>query len=206
MGDFFNMDSPFMDFMMKVADIVLINMIYVLCCLPIFTIGAATTGMYYSMLKLTEDRGSSSVKSFFHSFKDNFIQATAIWLIIILLGALLGIEYFVVQIYAGGMQKAIEIVMVIPAVVLLMLMTYVFAVLAKFDNTVGQTMKNAVLLAISNLPYTVIMLLLNVLPYAICIYSIRMLPISVMIGFAGVAYINSILFLKIFRKLIPEEE
>lgn len=206
MGELFNMDSPFMDFMMKVADIVLVNIVYVLCCMPIFTIGAATTALYYSMLKLTEDRGSSSIKSFFHSFKENFIQATAIWLIIVILGALLGIEFFVVQMYAGDLQKALEIVMALPAVVLMMLMTYVFAVLAKFDNTIGQTMKNAILLAIGNLPYTVVMLVLNVLPFAICVYSIRMLPVSVMIGFAGVAYLNSIMFLKIFRKFVPKEQ
>ena len=68
MGKLFDLDSPFMNVMNKLSDLIIINVIYIICCIPVFTIGAATTALYYTTLKIVEDRGSSVVKSFFHSF------------------------------------------------------------------------------------------------------------------------------------------
>ena len=78
MGRFFNMDSPVMNFLGRVADLVWLNILYIICCLPIFTIGAATSALYYVTMKMVADEEGYITKSFFKSFKDNFKQATII--------------------------------------------------------------------------------------------------------------------------------
>ena len=86
----FNYDNPVWSFIGKLGDLVLLNLLWVICCIPVFTAGAATTAVYYVTLKLVRDDDGSTIKSFFHSFTQNFKQATAIWLMILVAGGLLG--------------------------------------------------------------------------------------------------------------------
>lgn len=84
MGKLFNIDSPVMRFLGKVADLMILNLVTLVCCIPIVTIGASLTAMHYVLLKMVRDRECYIVRSFFKSFKANFKQATVIWLIILL--------------------------------------------------------------------------------------------------------------------------
>ena len=88
----FNYDNPVWRFIGKLGDLVLLNLLWVICCIPVFTAGAATTAVYYVTLKLVRDDDGSTIKSFFHSFTQNFKQATAIWLMILVAGGLLGFD------------------------------------------------------------------------------------------------------------------
>ena len=81
MGRFFSMDNKFFTFMNKVADLCILNIICLVCCIPIVTAGASITAMYYVTLKMVRNEEAYIVRSFFKSFKDNFKQATIINLI-----------------------------------------------------------------------------------------------------------------------------
>lgn len=85
MGRIFDMDSPVMRFLGRLADLMILNLVTLLCCLPVVTIGASLTAMHYVLLKMVRNEESYIVRSFFKSFKENFKQATVIWLIILLL-------------------------------------------------------------------------------------------------------------------------
>ena len=74
---FFNYDNPVWRFIGKLGDLVLLNLLWLVCCIPVFTAGAATTAVYYVTLKLVRDEDDSTIKSFFRSFIQNFKQATA---------------------------------------------------------------------------------------------------------------------------------
>lgn len=89
MGRFFSMDNKFFTFMNKVADLCILNIICLVCCIPIVTAGASITAMYYVTLKMVRNEEAYIVRSFFKSFKDNFKQATIINLIMIAVGAVL---------------------------------------------------------------------------------------------------------------------
>ena len=92
MGRFFSMDNKFFTFMNKVADLCILNIICLVCCIPIVTAGASITAMYYVTLKMVRNEEAYIVRSFFKSFKDNFKQATIINLIMIAVGAVLYLE------------------------------------------------------------------------------------------------------------------
>ena len=89
---FFNYDYPVWRFIGKLGDLVLLNLLWLVCCIPVFTAGAATTAVYYVTLKLVRDEDDSTIKSFFRSFIQNFKQATAIWLLILLAGSLVAFD------------------------------------------------------------------------------------------------------------------
>ena len=89
MDRIFNMDNKFFVFMGRVADLMILNILCIICCIPIITIGASVTAMYYVTLKMARNEESYIVRSFFKSFKENFKQATVIWLVALVAGLLL---------------------------------------------------------------------------------------------------------------------
>lgn len=205
MSKLFDLDSPFMNVINKLSDIIIINLVYIFCCLPVFTIGAATTALYYTVFKIIEDRGSSIIKSFFHSFKQNFKQGTIIWLIILVLGAITGMDFYFINLIDKG-NMFIGVIFLIPAVLLLFVMTYVFALLARFDNTVKQTLLNAFFLSVAKFPKTIVAIVINLFPYCLLYASIKSVPLVIFLGFSGTAYFNSLTFLKLFEQFMPKDE
>lgn len=206
MRQFINFDGPFMNFLNKAADLVIINILYIVCCIPVFTIGAATTAMYYSVYKVIEDRGSSVVKGFFHSFCQNFKQGTIIWLVMMFFYGVVGVDFYFLYRPDAESNSIMVALLVISAFVLLCVMEYVFPLLARFDNSIKNTLVNAVLLCIGNLPQTIAIFIFNVLPFVIVYTKFKSVWYVVVLGFAVSAYANSVLLLKIFEKFMPQEE
>ena len=92
MNQVFSPDSPVISFLGKIADLIIINLLVIICSLPIFTIGASWTAMYYVTVKMVKNEESYVTKDFFKSFKQNFRQATVIWLINLIVLLVLGAD------------------------------------------------------------------------------------------------------------------
>lgn len=145
---FFNYDNPVWRFIGKLGDLVLLNLLWLVCCIPVFTAGAATTAVYYVTLKLVRDEDDSTIKSFFRSFIQNFKQATAIWLLILLAGSLVAFDlWFIMGGAAAGMSGTLKTMLTAVfggmTLILLFITTYVFPLQARFYNTVKRTLFNA---------------------------------------------------------------
>lgn len=211
MDRFFNMDNKFFVFMGRVADLIILNLLCIVCCIPIITAGASITAMFYVTLKMVRNEESYIVKSFFKSFKENFKQATIIHLILLVTGLLLYCDLRIVNQVSSGLGKVLYIVFFAFALLYFMIFLYIYPVLAKFYNTIRNTFTNAFLMAIRHLPYTFLMLVISVVPILITqIPDFRIMSTLIMlfilVGFATVAYCNSIFFMKIFDNYIPKEE
>ena len=90
----FDMDNAFFRGMSKVADLCILNVVFLICCIPVFTIGAATTALAYVTLKMKDGEEGYILKSFFRSFRQNFKQSTVIWLLMVLIGLVLGLDFY----------------------------------------------------------------------------------------------------------------
>ena len=97
MDRFFNMDNKFFSMMSRVADLILLNVLCIICCIPIVTAGASITAMFYVTLKMVRDEESYIVKSFFKSFKENFKQALVINIIMLAVGGVLALDIILVR-------------------------------------------------------------------------------------------------------------
>lgn len=206
MNKIFDLDSPFMRVLNRIADLMILNFLMLLCCIPIFTIGAACTGMHYVLLKTVRGEEGYLVRGFFKSFKQNFRQATILWLIMLLvIGVYVG--DFLIFSYSGVKFPTILMIAILAiAIVFLMVAVYVFPVLSRFDNTIKNTLKNAFCMAILNLPKTLLMILLLVLPLVIMYFSSYATIFVILFGISAPAYASAFLYSGIFKKFEPEEQ
>lgn len=203
MGNFFNVDGKAMVFLSRVADLLILNIIYIICCIPIVTIGASTTALYYITMKMTKDEESYIVKGFFKAFKDNFKQATIIWLIALFTIMVIWGDIWILTKTTFLLGKILLVLIGIIVLVLLFTMIYLFPVLARFDNTIINTIKNAFLISIVNLPYSILLLIIMAVPIVLLVFFyLYVLPLFFFIGFSLVAFVSSFLYRKILDKYI----
>ena len=101
MGRFFDMDNRFFTFMSRVSDLIILNLLCILCCLPIVTAGASITAMFYVTLKMVRNEEAYIAKSFFKSFKQNLKQSIIINLIMLVTGALLYFDLTIAKSMSG---------------------------------------------------------------------------------------------------------
>lgn len=206
----FKLDNPIVLFFNKIADIIFLNLLALVCSIPIITIGASWTATYYVTVKMVRGEESYIWKDFFKSFKQNFLQATAIWLInIAVIAVLLADMYIMANGLIKQAPKFLYVVALFTVIVVLIVMVYVYPVLSHFANTIGKTIKNALLLAVANLPYTVLFVVLTFGPLALMFVpsiGLRVLPIYILIGIAGPAYLASVGWRRIFDRLDPNKD
>lgn len=204
------MDNAFFRAMGRLADLILLNLIFILCCLPVFTIGASLTAMYYVTLKMAANEEGYVFRSFWKSFRQNFKQATAIWIIMLFFGGVLVLDLLILRNMGGSFGTVFSIIISALAVLYLMVLIYVFPVLSRFENKVTTTLRNAFIMAIADFPRTFVMMALLIAVLVISLWNAYVFWYALLawflFGFAAVAFANSYLFHKIFKKYIPEEE
>ena len=206
MGKIFDMDSPVMRVLNRVGDLMILNFLMIICCIPIITVGAAFTALYYVLLKIVRGEEGYLIKGFFKSFKANFRQATLLWLIMLLVLVVYVGDCVIFNYSALEFPKALMIAVVVVAMLLLMMAVYVFPLQARFENSIKNTLKNSLILALVNLPKTILMIVCYAIPLVIIYFSDYALIFVIMFGISAPAYAATCLYSGIFKKLEPESE
>lgn len=206
MGNFFDMDSPVMRVLNRVGDLMIMNFLMIFCCIPVITAGAAFTAMHYVLLKIVRGQEGYLIKGFFKSFKENFKQATLIWLMMLVVIAVYVGDSLIFNYSALTFPKPLVIAVVAVAILLAMMAVYVFPLQARFENSVKNTLKNAMLLAFANLPKTLLMMVCYILPLVIGYFSSYALLFVFLFGISAPAYGAAWIYSGIFKKLEPETE
>lgn len=197
-------NSPVIAFLNKMTDLILLNVIYVIMCLPVFTIGAATTAMYYVCIISIRQGDGYVVKRFFESFRKNFKQATLIWLPMFVVLIVMGFDLFFWYTMGTVFSKIMFVLSMIVAFMLLIVGMYIFPVLAKLEGNIRTTIKNAAAFAVGYFQYTIALLLLTGGFVYANLISLGMNAITFFIGFALLAYIKSFFIYKVMMNHIDE--
>ena len=204
MGKIFNYDSKFFAGMTKVSDTIIINILFVICSIPIVTIGASITALYSVSMKITRDEDIYAAKEFIKQFKQNFKQSTIIWIILLVIGLFIGLDFYLCSLMSDNTISMIfKFIFTIVSVVLAFILIYVFPLTARFENST-----NSIFMSIQHLPYTLVMSVLAFAPILSFIlfsqYWGQIVFFNTCISFGFIAYMNSILLNKIFSKYIQE--
>ena len=205
----FEEGSPFQRFLNKMADLLILNLIVLLMCLPIITAGASLTAMHYVLLKMVRGEEGYIVKSFFRSFKREFRQATVLWILYMALAALMASNLIMILQGGGVYPLWLPSSILVVAVLELMFMIYTFAMLSRFDNSIYQTLINAVTLTFSELPRSLEMAVITLVPLIAFFRASILLPLLVLFGLSVPGYACAIVYDPIFKKIekqIWEEE
>lgn len=197
---FFNYDSPLMNGLGKLADLVILNLLTFIFCIPIVTIGASLTASHYVALKIRRGEGYV-IKNFWKSFRENFVQSTVIWLVVSLglaLSLFVGLFFNV----DGTMASLSRGVFLGTAVCWGFIYCWVFPVQSKFINTIKNTIKNSFLLSFKYLFRTILMLVINLLPVVlIFVLPFQLYCLLFLFGFSVPTYLCAMLYDKKFEEL-----
>lgn len=196
----FKLDSPLMNFLNKVADIMIINILVLLCSLPIVTAGAAITAGYYMCYKMVRNEETYIFKGFMKSFKENFKQSTILWVIMVTVAGLLVIDFKLMSADGAEFASWLQVAIMAASIVVALGTSFVFPMQARFSNTVKNTIKNAFLMAMSHLPTAIVSVVAIAIPVALLYYLPMLTPMILLLVFGGVIYGKSYLFLRVFRK------
>lgn len=208
MNTIFSFDSPVIQFLYRIFDVICLNLLCLLCCIPVITIGPSVTALYYCAIKIIREPDFSIGKMFFHSFKTNLKQGILLTVLFIAVAVFLFLDIHICTIVDVSPVKYIRILLYVLCVAFALIVSYTFPLLAQFKNTIRNLIKNALLLSIGNIGYTFIIVILNAAPWVLLFLLpelfIRTFPVWLFFGFSAIALINSKLFVKIFDKYSPE--
>ncbi|MBR2259490.1 MAG: DUF624 domain-containing protein [Blautia sp.] len=159
MKDFFSPDNPLMIQLTKIAFTVWLNLLWFICSIPVFTIGASTTALFTVTLKMAKNEEGSVTYGFFKAFKENFRFSTKVWLILLALGVVLGVDGYVLYHlrYENAFWTILAAALVVVFIAYGIILMYIFPLMAHFENTVFAMLKNSLFIGIRFLFCTVLM-------------------------------------------------
>ncbi len=179
--------------------------LWLVCSLPIVTIGASTTALYYSCMKRIRTNEGYVSRNFFNAFKSNFRQSTLIWLGLAALGLILFFDMRI-AIEAKGIIGQFMVVscsvLIIPFVLVAL---YIFPVQAKFENRIRDNLKNALLMSLQNFHLSLLIILIIGTFVCLTLFFRPFIGLILVCGVGLAAYLTSGIFVFIFRKYIPKE-
>ena len=212
MKSIFSYEGKLFQIAERLGNLILLNALYLLFCIPIITIGPATAALHYVTLKYAADDEDRVWAPFVHSFKQNLKQGIVVGLITTGLGVFLAFDlYWIYQMVSAGatFDKIVLVLVALACVLYLMGTAYIYPLLARYDNPIKQMFRTALILAIRHLPATICLAILSGVPIAMIMYSPVTLMIAltlyVFIGFAAIAYFQDKLIVRIFWQYTPRE-
>lgn len=206
MKNIFNLDNRFFTFMGKVADVMILNLLFIITSIPIITIGTSLTALYSVSLKQSAGTSSYIVKEYFFAWKTNFKQSTIMWIFSLIAFSLLFMNLTLKT--DGTTSLVMRFIMILSMILYLMISLYAFPLLAKFDNTIKHTIVNAFLMSLRHFLTTCTLFGTAAFFVLITIAYPPMIELTSMAWFlfffAIIARIQASFLNKIFDRYIPE--
>lgn len=152
-------DNIVMQFITKIVYSAYLNILWFICCIPIITIGPATTALFYVSLKIAKNEEGHITSAFFHSFKENFKQGVFIWSLLLGLGILLIADGYVLYHlrFSSIFWTIITAIFIVACVAYIIMLLYIFPLLSRFSNNTKAMIKNSLILGMRFLPCTILM-------------------------------------------------
>lgn len=195
-------DNVVMRALGKIGDMICLNVMWVICCIPIITIGASTVALYTVMLKMVKNEEGYIFRGFLKAFKTNFKQSTIIWIILLLLGILWTVDFRVAGVIPGMAGIVLRALFLTLGFVLLSVTIYIFPLTARYENSIKGTFKNALILTVAKLPYTFLMVAIVVAAVFASLWSaftlLFSLPLWLFFGVSLIVWINSYILRRVF--------
>ena len=192
--NFFNENNLIFVALNKIGDIILANLLFILCSIPLVTIGPSLTAL----------------KTFFRAFRQSFRQSLIVWLGLVVVGLLLFLDTRFLLQTGSDTGKIFYYLSGIVLALVVILALYIFPVIAAFTNTLRNLLKNAFLFAFMHFPSTLAIAVISILPMYMTYQDLKLLPLYAccwfFFGFGLTAYINSFFFYRMFRPYLETVE
>ena len=208
MKDLLNPEGVFFQFLSRVGDLIILNVLFLICCVPVVTIGAAYAALCKVCMDMVYEQEAGMVKGFFLAFRENFKQATIVWIVELIVLVSLVCDGMLILTFMPG-SRGMYILLGVLAVLVLCVSTHMIPLLIRYRNGLRQHLSNAMVLAVIRLPRTVLMIVVSCAPLIVLALSVLQastvffdtLVFWLAIGCAVLAYINMNLYKGVYTKL-----
>ena len=198
-------DSMLIRFLTKICDLLFLNIMFVLSCVTIVFSGAAVTSVYAVTLKMIRGQDYAPVKAFLRALRENFLPSFSATILLFLDVTLLAVLRAALYAETLLMPPTLFVLLAIITILLTALLSWLFPLLARFENTFSRHLNNAVRLSLVNLPVTFLLTTVNLLPLLLCLLIPPSLGVVfafwLLFGFAAGAWVNSFYLNRIFEAL-----
>lgn len=202
----FSLDSPVMKALSFIGDLIILNVLFLVCCIPLVTIGASATALYTISMRMAEKDDRGILKPFFRAFKENFKKATVIWLTFLLIGAVLALGITMIYLNQSAFSNLIKVLYGVVILVYLVGLSWVFPLQAKFENDIKSTIKNAFVIGVSHLTKSIVLIVLMLIPVLLAMFFPKVFVFSgfiwLTLGFSGIAVLQSLVIHSVLRKFL----
>lgn len=202
----FDPDSRFSQFLIRLCDLILLNVIYLLTCLPLFTIGTATAALYDTVFRMDTEREGKLMTTYFHAFRENFRQGTAVWLLLVVYGIATWMNMNIFSDMGDQFGYGLFVLSMVIVVIGLFVAAYVFPLMSRFQYKTGALLQNALLLSVLYLPRTLLVCIINAFPWGLLLVNLyafcKLGFLWFALYFAAAAYFNSRVLKKVVDDLI----
>ncbi|MFC6316100.1 YesL family protein [Lapidilactobacillus achengensis] len=196
----FNTNSSFFRFMGTLFSFTGLNVLFLITCIPIFTIGPALASLYATTLKYIDNEDLPLVKNYWTAFRKNFKHGSLIFIILAAVVAIIGFNIAFWRKFNSVVAQPIFIILIIVLVLIAFLTELLFPLIGRFENTIRQTYQNAFLIAISNFFQTLLLLAIDASALALVYVSNFARVMFLIFGVAFVVYIKSFIVKRILTK------
>lgn len=205
----FSPDSRFMRIMSRVADLILLNLCYLLTCLPVFTMGAAGAALYTVCFRLGSEEEKGVIRSYFRAFRENLKRGTGLWLIVLLCGATALVNAWVFYTMSGGV-RFLFVLFAILFVLTLLVLGYAFPLLSQFGDGVWSTLRSALILSLGYLPRSLLITAFNLFPFVLMLTDFYLFMqaafLWTVLYFSLAAYVNTFLLKGVLAPYLTNQD
>lgn len=211
MQSLFSLDNPVIHFLSEVGDMIIANLLFLICSIPIVTIGAGWAALHKITQTIASQEDQMLLPTFFRTFKENFMQSTIAWLLLLLFLVCMGGNYFLIVTFtAGTVQTILKAVLIFVTVFVLGIGAHLFPLIVRYDNSLRQHFVNAIVLCVIKLPKTLLMVFVNCLPLVVAYFSLNTFMATmvfwIFIGFSFSCFVASQLLVPIFKQIEEGEK
>lgn len=184
----------------KLTDLLWLNFLFTICSIPLITIGASYTAMHAVLLKIYRDDGSSVTKDFFRAFRKNFKQSTILWLIYLVVGFFLFVDYRMISVM-DEVGIVFRICLWVGLFIYSISLSWAFILQSRYENTVKVTIRNSFMIGVGHIGKTLLMMVMLFLPIFLILLWERTVPLVLLLGFTAPGILQTMLYQKVFQKL-----
>ena len=202
-------EGPLANLLNRLMDLILLNVLWFVCCLPVFTIGAATCGLYEVTMRYALYESPPVMSTFFQAFRKHFKNATHLTFLFLAMGIFLAADLWCAFQWKSSIQFLIFVVILAVGYFYLALLSHVFPVLTYFPIGVKESVKKAFFLSMSNGIFTIFIMVLNLIPvFFILLFHVyfgQILFFYFIVGFSVIAYLSSLHLIRLFDPVRAKE-
>lgn len=208
MKELFNLNSPWVQRFAMLTNLVCLNILWLVCCIPVFTAGTATAALYHTVFLYHNKEDDAVLRPFFRAFRTNFKQSTLLFLP--LFAALLLVVFDLVYLASYGKGTAVLFLLILVILLLMGMLIHLFPLIARFDMNAKALLRTAFSLTALHLPGTLTVIALLVLPVVLLLFFpdwfLRFGVVWAGVWFSAIAYFFGKFLLKIWNKHVPAED